>query len=68
MMRIPAEIWRINPEEASKVITTTKEIDSFVLDPNEETSDIDTENNQYPRAGRENRFKKFKENQTQDDK
>jgi hypothetical protein len=68
MMRIPAEIWRINPEEASKVITTTKEIDSFVLDPNEETSDIDIENNQYPRAGRENRFKKFKENQTQDDK
>ncbi len=68
IMRFPAEIWRLNQNQVSKVITTNKEIASFVLDPLEETADISTENNSYPRTGKESRFQKFKENKAGDDK
>ncbi|NJL14384.1 MAG: M1 family metallopeptidase [Microscillaceae bacterium] len=65
--RMPAEIWRLNPAEITRVVITNKQVASFVLDPQEETADIDTEDNAYPRKGRENsRFQKFKENKAQD--
>jgi len=49
-INIPAEIWRQDPESVTKVLITDKEVLAFVLDPNEETADIDTSNNTFPRV------------------
>lgn len=62
-LRIPAEIWRLNNAEVSKLITTNKEIRSLVLDPNLETADADMSNNYFPRRLIKNRFQLFKEQQ-----
>jgi hypothetical protein len=48
-LRIPAEIWRYNSTEVSKLIMTSKEIRSITLDPHLETSDADVSNNYFPR-------------------
>jgi hypothetical protein len=45
----PAQIWRFNDEEVTKVIASEKEIVSFVIDDEKQTADIDTSNNTWPR-------------------
>jgi hypothetical protein len=47
--RIPAEIWRINETKVSKVFIKDKEVASVVLDPLQETSDINTQDNVFPK-------------------
>jgi hypothetical protein len=59
-VRIPAEIWRRNTEEVSKLLITEKEIESLVLDPHQETADVDLENNHFPRRPIKSRFQLFK--------
>ena len=59
-IRIPAEIWRQNSEEVSKLITTAKEIKTITLDPKLETADCDLSNNYLPRKVVPSRFKLFK--------
>jgi hypothetical protein len=63
-LRIPAEIWRYNNFEVSKLIMTPKEIRSIMLDPREETADADTSNNSSPRRPVQTRFQIFKQAQT----
>ena len=58
---IPAEIWRRNPKEVSKLLLTPRTIRSITLDPHRETADVDTTNNHWPRKPEESRFKLFKE-------
>ncbi|MCS6821727.1 MAG: M1 family metallopeptidase [Microscillaceae bacterium] len=60
--RIPAEIWRIDPEKVNKVFLTKKEVAAFVLDPQEETADIDTSNNFFPKKSIKTKFEEFKQN------
>jgi hypothetical protein len=57
----PPQIWRLNDESVSKVIGSEKEIVKIVVDPEEETADIDTENNQWPRKKKLGEFDEFKE-------
>jgi hypothetical protein len=64
IMNIPAEIWRYNGEEVSKLIMTPKEIRSIVMDPFLQTADADLENNMYPRRPVKSRFQLFKQQQT----
>ncbi|MDW7692357.1 M1 family metallopeptidase [Flammeovirgaceae bacterium SG7u.111] len=59
--RIPAEIWRKNSEKITKVFTSTKDIESIVLDPFLETADTDLENNYWPKKELPSRFELFKE-------
>lgn len=59
--RIPAEIWRRNAEKISKVFNTEKEVTSIVLDPFEETADIDLTNNYWPKQQTPSRFQLYKE-------
>jgi len=59
--RIPAEIWRLNSQEISKVFFTEKPVKQFTLDPYLETADIDTENNYFPRKPEPSRFQLFKQ-------
>lgn len=56
----PAEIWRLNDKEVSKAIASDKEILSIIVDPNEETADIDTSNNSWPKKMEQSQFDKFK--------
>lgn len=58
--RIPAEIWRRNAKNVSKLIVTEKEVVSFAVDPNWETADVNIENNYYPRKIIESRIEAFK--------
>ncbi len=61
-IRIPAEIWRYNNFDVSKLIITRKEAKAIVLDPNLETADADLSNNFFPRRAVPTRFQLFKEN------
>ncbi len=58
--RIPAEIWKLNESEVSKVFAKKKEVTSIVLDPFLETADIDESNNIWPRTLVPGRFELFK--------
>ena len=58
----PAQIWRKNDVSVGKVIASEKEIKSIVVDPDEETADIDTSNNTWPKKKKLGEFKKFKDN------
>jgi hypothetical protein len=58
--RIPAEIWRLNETQVSKVFAKKKEVKSIVLDPFRETADIDESNNYWPRTFTPSRFELFK--------
>ncbi|WP_394874660.1 M1 family metallopeptidase [Gaetbulibacter sp. M240] len=57
----PAQIWRYNDKEVSKVLKTQKAIKSFEIDPDAETADVNTENNAWPRSTESSKFDKFKE-------
>ena len=59
-IRIPAEIWRYNNFDVSKLIVTKKEAKAIVLDPNLETGDTDLSNNFFPRRTIPTRFQVFK--------
>ncbi len=72
--RIPAEIWRFDDKEVSKVFVADKEVESITIDPNLETADVETNNNHYPPKAEMTRFeiykyrKRAKENQMQKSK
>ena len=55
----PAEIWRFNDKEVSKVFSSDKELKNITIDPNLETADVDTSNNSWPKKS-VNKFEKFK--------
>ncbi|MEM7513533.1 MAG: M1 family peptidase, partial [Bacteroidota bacterium] len=61
--RIPAEIWKYNDEEITKVFPSMKKVTKIILDPNKETADTDTSNNVWPPETEESRFQQFKEGQ-----
>ncbi len=56
----PAQIWRLNDKEVSKAIASEKEIVSIKVDPDEETADIDTSNNSWPKEFKQSKFDEFK--------
>jgi hypothetical protein len=56
----PAEIWRMNDKEVSKLISSDKEIIGILLDPDLETADVDTSNNAWPKPV-ETKFDEVKE-------
>lgn len=59
--RIPAEIWRRNNKEVSKVFVTEKIIAHVNLDPYLETADIDRSNNYFPQQKEMTRFELFQQ-------
>ena len=60
VLRFPAEIWRRNIEEVSRLYVTAKTIKQLTLDPRLETADVDLTNNYYPPKLVKSRFKLFK--------
>lgn len=59
--KIPAEIWRYNEYEVTKVFAFDKEVTNIQLDPNLETADTDVEDNVFPRKKAASKFDEFKE-------
>ena len=57
---IPAEIWRKNNEEVSKVFMFGKEVEQITLDPYRETADTDLNNNYWPTRRQPTRFELYK--------
>lgn len=55
----PAQIWRYNENETTKVFRTAKEIKNITVDPDLETADIDTSNNSWPKK-KDSKFDKIK--------
>ena len=56
----PAQIWRYNDKEVTKVFSSSKEVSKITIDPNQETADVDTSNNSWPKQTK-NKFEKFKQ-------
>jgi hypothetical protein len=59
--KIPAEIWRYNEQEVTKVFMKDKEVIRIALDPNKKTADVQIENNLFPREETVSRFDKYKQ-------
>ncbi|TRX62574.1 M1 family metallopeptidase [Fulvivirga sp. M361] len=57
---IPAEIWRYNEKEVTKVFAFEKQVSNIMLDPNEKTADTNPEDNVFPRQMVKSRFDEFK--------
>ncbi len=60
--RLPAQIWRLNEKEVSRVFMKEKEVVNIVIDPNKELPDVNLENNAFPRSGEGSGFDNFKKN------
>ncbi|OEK06199.1 M1 family metallopeptidase [Roseivirga misakiensis] len=58
--RIPAEIWRRNENQVTKLFVKEKEVEKVLFDPFQELSDVDIENNTFPNktASKFDNFKK----------
>ena len=65
-MYIPAEIWRRNPEEVTKLIVSKRKIKSLVVDEGWETADTDTSNNHFPRQITKSRLEAYKSKRSED--
>lgn len=57
---IPAEIWKTNDKNVSKVFAFEKAVKGITLDPNLETADTDLENNYWPKRMIPTRFEMYK--------
>ena len=52
----PAQIWRMNDKEANRTFATDKEVIKIVIDPKQETADVDTTNNTWPKQEVKSKF------------
>ncbi|MDG1398061.1 MAG: M1 family metallopeptidase [Polaribacter sp.] len=55
----PAQIWRYNDKEVTKVFSSSKQITNITIDPDLETADVDTSNNSFPKENGD-KFDSFK--------
>ncbi len=60
-VRIPAEIWKTNHKNVSKIFFFKKEVVSVDMDPWLETADVNLNDNSWPRKTQLSKFKVFKE-------
>jgi len=59
---IPAEIWRRNTKNVTKLIVREKKIKSIALDPAHQTADANYDNNSYPPVINSSRLELYKSN------
>lgn len=56
---IPAEIWKKNENVVTKVFAKDKKVTNIMIDPKQETADVATDNNVFPRVRDTSRFDRF---------
>ena len=59
-LMIPAEIWRRNSKNVTKLITRKERVKSIELDPHHQTADADFSNNSFPPVMRPGRLEMYK--------
>lgn len=59
VIRIPAEIWKMNHKNVSKVFFFEKELAGIELDPFLETADVDLSNNNWPPKMQPSKFELY---------
>ncbi len=52
----PAQIWRMNDKEVNRTFATDKAIVKIMVDPKEETADVDVSNNAWPKVEVKSKF------------
>jgi len=57
---IPAEIWRTNELEVTKVFIKEKEVVNIIIDPTAGLGDVNPDNNVFPKKTAKSRFEQFK--------
>ena len=57
----PVQLWRKNDARVKKIIASDKELVGVTVDPDNETADVNTDNNSWPRKETPSDFDKFKE-------
>jgi len=60
LMILPAEIWRRDNHEITKLLIRDKAIKSVALDPRHETADANFSNNHFPRRFEKSRIELYK--------
>lgn len=65
-IRIPAEIWRKDEVQVSRVFIFDKKVKSVKLDPHLETADTDVNNNSWPQEEQPTRYELFKQKQSRE--
>ena len=60
--KLPAEIWRLNEKEVKKVFVKDKEVTNMVIDPKQETADVNQGDNVFPKKAMESKFNQLKKN------
>jgi len=56
----PAEIWRYNDKEVSRIVPSDKEIVEIIIDVKEITADVNLKNNFWPKKETPSKFEEFK--------
>jgi aminopeptidase N len=64
---IPAELWRRQSEQVTKLFIFDKRLKSIELDPLHQTADVDRSNNYYPRRILPSRLELYKQQDTRRD-
>lgn len=59
----PAEVWRLNDHEVTKLIPSTKPLKEIIIDSREITADVKKENNYWPRRETVSKLQEFKNQQ-----
>ena len=57
---IPAEIWKSNENEVTKVFAKQKKVVNILVDLDKETADVFLDDNTFPRVDSKSRFDSFK--------
>lgn len=52
----PAQIWRMNDKTANRTFATNKAVTKIVVDPKQETADVDFSNNTWPKQEVKSKF------------
>ena len=63
-MMIPAEIWRRNSKDVTKLLMRKKRIQTIDLDPAHQTADANYANNRFPPALKSSRIELYKSNRS----
>jgi len=58
--KIPAEIWRVNEQKITKVFVKQKEVVNVILDPQQELTDVNMQDNVCPKRPESSKFDEFK--------
>ena len=58
--RLPVEIWRTNEATITKIFVKEKEVTNVVVDPLKETSDVNTDDNMFPKVAQQSKFDELK--------